>query len=130
MNETIIHQVHEEFKNDLQYRLFNFAVNAIQLVRTLPSGKEYDVICWQFLKSSSSGGANYEEAQGAVSRADFSNKIGIVLKEIRESNYWIKLVIATTKKNQDWITLKQESIELMNIVGSKHAKTSMQRKFS
>ena len=67
-----------EFKNDLQCRLFQFAVQAILLVRCLPKGKEYDVISLQFLKSSSSSGANYEEAQGAVSRADFSNKVAIV----------------------------------------------------
>ena len=118
-----------EFKNDLQERLFKFAVNTIQLVRILPKGKEYDVISWQILKSSSSGGANYDEAQGAVSRADFSNKIGVALKEIRESNYWIKLIIATTENNQDWIILKRESFELMNILGIICTKTSVQRGF-
>ena len=117
------------FKNDLQERLFNFAVNTIKSVRNLPKGKEYDVISWQILKSASSGGANYDEAQGAVSRADFSNKSGIALKEMRESNYWIKLIIATTENNQDWIKLKNESVELMNILGSICTKTSTQRKF-
>ena len=115
------------FKNDLQERLFNFAVKTIQSVRNLPKGKEYDVISWRILKSSSSGGANYDEAQGAVSRADFSNKIGIALKEMRESNYWIKLIIATTENNQDWIKLKTESYELMKILGSICSKTSIQR---
>jgi four helix bundle protein len=116
-----------EFKNDLQERLFKFAVKTIQSVRILPKGKEYDVISWQILKSSSSGGANYDEAQGAVSKADFSNKIGIALKEMRESNYWIKLIIATTDNNQDWINLKNESQELMKILGSICSKTSIQR---
>jgi len=74
-------------------------------------------------------GANYEEAQGAVSRADFSNKTGIALKEMRESNYWIRLIIATTEKNQDWIQLKYESVELKNILGSICTKTSTPRKF-
>jgi len=118
-----------EFKNDLQNRLFQFAVQSILLVRCLPKGKEYDVISWQFLKSSSSSGANYEEAQGAVSRADFSNKVAIVLKEIRESNYWIKLIIAVTDNSQEWNKLKNEAFELMRIIGSIRAKTSLQRKF-
>lgn len=117
------------FKNDLQKRLFNFAVNTIQSVRNLPKGKEYEVISWQLLKSASSSGANYDEAQGAVSRADFSNKTGIALKEMRESNYWIKLIIATTENNRDWIQLKKESVELMNILGSICTKTSTTRKF-
>jgi four helix bundle protein len=119
-----------EFKNDLQSRLFSFAVQAILLVRILPKGKEYDVISWQFLKSSSSCGANYEEAQGAVSRADFSNKMAIVLKEIRESNYWIKIIIAITDNKDEWIKLGKESFELMNIVGCIRAKTSVLRKFN
>jgi len=118
-----------EFKNDLQLRLFQFAVQAILLVRCLPKGKEYDVISWQFLKSSSSCGANYEEAQGAVSKADFSNKIAIVLKEIKESNYWIKLIIAVTANSNEWHKLRKEAFELKNIFGSIHAKTSMKRKF-
>jgi four helix bundle protein len=117
------------FKNDLQERLFNFAVNTIKSVRKLPKGMEYEVISWQILKSASSGGANYDEAQGAVSRADFSNKTGIALKEMRESSYWIKLIIATTENNQDWIKLRKESGELMNILGSICTKTSTPRKF-
>ncbi len=118
-----------EFRNDLEKRLFNFSVNTILSVRLFPKGKEYDVISYQVLKASSSCGANYEEAQGAVSGADFSNKIAIVLKEIRESNYWIRLTIAVTGNNANWIKLKKESFELMNIFGSIHVKTSPQRKF-
>ena len=71
-------------KNELQERLFNFAVNVIKLFRLLPKGKEYDVISYQLIKSSTSSGANYDEAQAAVSKADFANKIGISLKEMRE----------------------------------------------
>jgi four helix bundle protein len=81
-------------------------VNTIQRVRNLPKVKEYDDICWQILKSSSSCGSNYTEAQGAVSRAVFSNKIGIVLKEIRESSYCIRLIIPTTENSDDGIQLK------------------------
>jgi len=117
------------FKNDLHKRLFDFAVNTIQSVRTLPKGKEYEVIEWQILKSATSCGANYDEAQGAVSKADFSNKTAIALKEMRESNYWIRLIIATTENKEDWNTLKKESVELMNILGSIYSKTSAHRKF-
>jgi four helix bundle protein len=113
-----------EFKNDLQKRLFNFSVKTILLVRLLPKGKEYDVIIYQVFKSSSSCGANYEESQGAVSGPDFSNKVSIALKEIRESNYWIRIIIAVTEKNSDWIKLRNESHELMKILGSIYAKTS------
>jgi four helix bundle protein len=116
-----------KYRNELQSRLFNFAAKVIHLVRLLPEGKDYEVISYQVIKSSSSCGANYEEAQGAVSRADFSNKVGITLKEMRESNYWIRLIAEVTEKNQEWLTLKKESFELMNILGSIYSKVSTQR---
>jgi four helix bundle protein len=114
-------------KNELQLRLFNFAVAIIRLIRKLPVSKEYNVISYQLIKASTSSGANYEEAQGAVSKADFTNKIGISLKEMRESNYWIRLIVATTEKNDDWLKMRQESSELMNILGSIYSKTSTKR---
>jgi four helix bundle protein len=51
------------------------------------------VISYPLLKPSTSVGVNYEEAQGAVSKADFSNKVAVSLKEIRETNYWIRIII-------------------------------------
>lgn len=114
-------------KNELQERLFNFAVKVIKLIRLLPKGKEYDVISYQLIKSSTSSGANYDEAQAAVSKADFSNKIGISLKEMRESNYWIRIIVAITAQNEDWLKMRQESSELMNILGSIYSKTSIKR---
>jgi four helix bundle protein len=71
---------------DLQKKLFDFAVNVIKLIRKLPKGKEYDVISYQLIKAATSSGANYDEAQGAVSKPDFSNKIGIALKEMNLMN--------------------------------------------
>jgi four helix bundle protein len=113
--------------NDLPKRLFDFAVKIIRLIRKLPKGKEYDVISYQLIKASTSAGANYEESQGAVSRPDFTNKIGISLKEMRESNYWIRLIEATLQDNQDWKEIRKESFELMNILGSIYSKTSVKR---
>lgn len=114
-------------ENDLQERLFQFSVDVIKGVRNLPNSKEYQVISYQVLKSATSVGANYEEAQGAVSKADFANKIGISLKEVRETNYWIRIIIEITAINEYWIPLEKESFELMKITGSIYAKTSKQR---
>jgi len=44
------------------------------------------------MRSATSCGANYEEACAAESRADFVHKMQIVLKELRESRYWLKLL--------------------------------------
>jgi four helix bundle protein len=72
-------------ENELQERLFRFAIEVIKMLRTLKGGSELLVIRPQLIKASSSSGANYEEAQGAVSGPDFGNKVGISLKEMRES---------------------------------------------
>lgn len=68
-----------------------------------------------------------KKPRGAISKAEFSAKVGISLKEMRESNYWIKLIIEITKNPHDWLSLKQESFELMNILGSIYSKTSIKR---
>lgn len=111
-------------ENDLQKRLFKFSVDIIKEVRNLPNSKEYQVISYQLLKSATSVGANYEEAQGAVSKADFSNKVGIALKEIRETNYWIRILIELIEKENTWKEKEIESKELMNILGTIKMKTS------
>jgi len=62
-----------------------------------------------------------EEAQGGSSRADFKNKIFIALKEMRESNYWLKVlngVSDDTKTKEEDYRLINESGELKNILGS------------
>ena len=88
-------------ENNLQERLFRFSVGIIKEVRNLPNSREYQVISYQLLKSSTPVGANYEESQSAVSKADFSNKLGTSLKEIRESNYWIRLIIEISEANSN-----------------------------
>lgn len=114
-------------ENDLQKRLFKFSVEVIKEVRNFPEAKEYQVISYQLLKAATSVGANYEEAQAAVSRADFAHKIGISLKEIRETNYWIRIIIVIIKLPNNWNTLEKESKELMNILGSIYLKTSKRK---
>jgi len=114
-------------ENDLQKRLFQFSVDTIKEVRSLPKSREYQVISYQLLRSSTSVGANYEEAQAGVSKADFSNKVGISLKEMRETNYWIRIIIEIYEENASWISLESESKELMKILGSIYAKSSKNR---
>jgi four helix bundle protein len=80
-------------ENELQKRLFKFAVDVIKLLRSLEGGSDLKIISNQLGKSATSSGANYEEAQAAVSRADFGYKVGISLKEMRESNYLLSLTI-------------------------------------
>jgi len=111
-------------ENDLSIRLFDFAVRVIKFLRTLSKDTEYQVIYYQLVKSSTSSGANYEESQGASSRTDFSNKVFISLKEMRESNYWLRILESITEnKSEELEVLIKESEELKNILGSITTKT-------
>ncbi len=107
---------------ELSDRLLRFTIDVILLLRKFPNAQEYKIIKYQLIKSSSSSGANYEEAQGGSSRADFRNKAFISLKEMRESNYWLKEVLDGVSNDvrikEDNIRLINESGELKNILGS------------
>jgi len=113
-------------KIDLDERLLKFSVSTILFLRTLPNNDDFLIIKKQLIKSSTSAGANYEESQAGSSRADFTNKVRIALKEIRESNYWLKIIreIAYTEEQRKRCEeLIKESDELKNILGSICTKT-------
>jgi four helix bundle protein len=110
--------------NELSKRLFRFAVDVIKVLRTLEGGNDLRIISNQLGKTATSSGANYEESQGAVSRADFGNKVGISLKEMRESNYWLRILKELYTSNKEIIRLTTESFELKNILGSISYKVS------
>jgi four helix bundle protein len=110
----------EERKNDMCERLFEFAVRVIEFLPTLPYTLENKILRSQLTKSSASAGANYEESQGGSSKADFTNKVRISLREMRESNYWLRIIKRTVKEvNADELDyLVKESGELKKILGS------------
>ena len=108
-------------ENELTKRLFNFSVRTIKFLKLLQNSPEVTVIRYQLIKSSTSVGANYEEAQAGSSKADFTNKVRISLREMRESNYWLRLIKEVTDKSfdvneLDWLI--NESLELKKILGS------------
>jgi four helix bundle protein len=110
-------------ENDLTERLFRFAVDVLEMLGKLKSGRETDVFKYQLSKAATSSGANYEESQAAVSKADFTNKVGISLKEMRESNYWLRLIKAIFPKTENIEYLVGESTELSKILASILLKT-------
>ncbi len=71
--------------------LSRFQYNTVKFLREIKNSPEISVFKYQLTKSSSSSGANYEEAQATSSKADFKNKVGISLREMRESNYWFRI---------------------------------------
>jgi four helix bundle protein len=79
-------------RQDLGERLLEYAAKIIRLVESLPPTIAGKRIGDQLLRSGTSSGANYEEAQAAESHNDFAHKLQIALKEMRESNYWLRLL--------------------------------------
>lgn len=101
---------------DLERRTKQFALATIQLVQSLPRSTAAAVIARQLVKSATSIGANYREANRGVSRADFANKIGNVQKEAAETQYWIELLIESNLANEKSASaLLGESTELLAI---------------
>ena len=79
-------------KRDLDDRLLRFSVRVIKLIEALPATASSRRIGDQLLRSGTSVGANYQEAQAAESRQDFVHKLQVALKELRESNYWLRMI--------------------------------------
>jgi four helix bundle protein len=105
--------------NDLLDRTFFFGVDVLKLIRSLPRDSEYNIIRYQLGKSATSGGANYEESQAGSSKADFKNKVRIALKEARESNYWLRTIIALGENQSEEIErLLNESRKIKNILAA------------
>ena len=105
-------------KKDIQERTLKFSIRIVNLCKFLREngGTGYD-LSKQLIRCRTSIGANVEEAQNAESKADFIHKMSISLKEARETNYWLKILIATEKKlEQRLIPLLNESNELISIV--------------
>lgn len=104
--------------NELSDRFLEFAARVIRLVMALPKNPVARHIGGQLLRSGTAIGANYEEARGGESRADFNHKLGIAWKEARESWYWLRLLQKTQLIKPDLIDkILQESNEIAAILG-------------
>lgn len=102
--------------DDLKKRTKQFALRMIKLYRSLPKGKEVDVIGMQLLRAETSVGANYRAACRARSMADFISKITIVEEESDESAYWIELLVDSEIMKKEMLKeLLKETNELTAI---------------
>ena len=106
-------------ENDLLTRTFEFGVNCLIFLRKLPNDSESKLIRFQFGKSATSIGANYEESQAGSSKADFRNKVKIALREARESNFWLRVLGKLDGyDSEEFKFLLKESSELKNILAA------------
>jgi len=82
----------KEKKYDLEDRLIDFAVMALDIAENLPRTQTGLHIAGQLSRSGTSPAANYGEAQGAESRRDFIHKLKVSLKELKETRIWLKII--------------------------------------
>jgi four helix bundle protein len=103
---------------ELADRLIDFAARIGNVVDALPDTRMGRHIGGQLVRSGTSPAPNYEEACAAESRADFSHKLSICLKELRESRCWIRLMIKTDMLTEYRMgELLDECNQLCNIIG-------------
>ena len=86
--------MHQESET-LSERLLGFAAAVIKITDALPNTVAGRQIGGQLIRAGTSCGSNYEEACGAESRSDFTHKMNIVLKELKESRFWLRLISRT-----------------------------------
>jgi four helix bundle protein len=90
----------------------------IKIVDALPNTIVGRHVGGQLLSAATSSGANYEEGCGAESRPDFMHETSVVLKELKESRFWLRIIIRTQmlspKQINPWI---EECGELCAIIG-------------
>ena len=86
---------------DLEERTAKFSENVIDFIKSVNRNPLNDSILRQLIRSATSVGANYCEANNASSKQDFRNKIYICKKEINETKYWFRMLVKTNPELKD-----------------------------
>ncbi|MEK6525626.1 MAG: four helix bundle protein [Nitrospirota bacterium] len=105
---------------DIMERTYAFALSIVRLCQQLDKKPGVNrILALQLLRSGTSIGANVEEAQAGQSKADFSSKISIALKEARETRYWLRLIGDSGMVDLGTLgPLRKEADELSKILGA------------
>ena len=105
--------------NPLKDKSFAFAVRIVRLNQFLVKERKEFVLSKQILRSGTSIGALYREAEHAESKADFIHKLGIAQKETNETLYWLELLKETDYlEAQQFQSLHQDATELIKLLTS------------
>jgi len=105
-----------ERRYDLEARTITFGEQTIDLCKSIRQDVISSKIIGQLVRSATSVGANYMEANGASSKKDFRNKIYICKKEAQETKYWLVMLKKCDKSKVEVITkLWKEAQELTMI---------------
>jgi len=108
---------------DLEERTAKFGENIILFSKKVPVNLENKSIISQLVRSGTSVGANYCEADDAESKKDFKHKIGICKKEARETKHWLRMIVVSVPVLREeaktlWIGAKELNLIFNAIVNS------------
>ena len=113
---------------DIHERVYQFVLRVLKLLSSLPKTQITLNIIDQCSRSATSVGANDQEADACESRRDFLAKYGIAKKELKETNYWLRLISDTNPPLRERMeTLLNEGQELLMIVSSIIIKTKRKK---
>lgn len=104
----------KEWKNQFRERLLDFSVSILKVASKLPKAPAGFAIANQIVRSGTSVGANFEEAQDASSMRDFLQKLSIALREAKETYYWLKVIKKANLLEE--VIIEKELVECNEIV--------------
>lgn len=109
---------------DLENRTLSFGKDIVTLCRSFKSDSLTRPMLVQIIRSGTSIGANYMEANGASSKKDFANKIFICKKEAQETKYWLTILSTAFEDEQQRISVLQKECHELVLIFNKIAATS------
>lgn len=104
-------------KYDLEDRLLSFSKNVFSFSKTIKQDATNKPIISQLVRSSSSVGANYIEANEALSKKDFVHRLKIARKEAKETAYWLDITLDYDHSGNSKILIK-ECVEIKKILSA------------
>lgn len=116
-----------DFVTALKFRTKQFVLTSIKLFQSLPKTEEARILGKQFLRSSSSVGANYRAACRARSKAEFYAKLSITIEEADETQFWLEVLTESGIVTKDIKDLMKEAGEIVAIL-TKARKTASDRR--
>ncbi len=114
--------------DELSERLWQFAARVGKVVDALPDTRLGRHVAGQLVRCGTAAPPNYDEGCAAESRADFVHKLGIALKELKETRGWLHFIVISDLLPQRRIApLENEGLELANILGKSIATAKTNR---
>lgn len=114
---------------DLEERTLNFSKRILKMAQSLPKNEINNIFINQCVRSATSIGANYREANDSLGKKDFVHRLKIARKEAKETTYWIVLIIEQNPVFKLRIeSLYIESIDLTKILSAIINKSEIKNK--